>query len=44
MNRKIDYHDDPAAPDPNSLVPGVTVVIARGDGAVLLIRRADNGS
>lgn len=44
MNRKIDYHDDPAAPEPNSLVPAVTVVVAREDGAILLIRRADNGN
>jgi 8-oxo-dGTP pyrophosphatase MutT (NUDIX family) len=44
MNRKIDYHDDPAAPEPNSLVPAVTVVVAREDGAVLLIRRTDNGN
>jgi len=44
MNRKIDYHDDPAAPEPNSLVPAVTVVAAREDGAILLIRRTDNGN
>jgi 8-oxo-dGTP pyrophosphatase MutT (NUDIX family) len=44
MNRKIDYHDDPAAPEPNSLVPAVTVVVAREDGAILLIRRTDNGN
>jgi hypothetical protein len=42
VNRKIDYHDDPAAPEPNSLVPAVTVVVAREDGAILLIRRTDN--
>lgn len=44
MNRKIDYHDDPAAPEPNSLVPAVTVVVARDDGAILLIRRTDNAN
>lgn len=44
LNRKIDYHDNPAAPEPNSMVPAVTVVVAREDGAVLLIRRTDNGS
>ena len=42
MSRKVDYHDDPAAPEPNSLVPAVTVVAVREDGAVLLIRRTDN--
>jgi ADP-ribose pyrophosphatase YjhB (NUDIX family) len=44
VNRKIDYHNDPAAPEPNSLVPAVTVAVAREDGAVLLIRRTDNGN
>ena len=44
MNRKIDYHDDPAAPKPNSVVPAVAVVVAREDGAILLIRRTDNGN
>jgi 8-oxo-dGTP pyrophosphatase MutT (NUDIX family) len=44
MSRKIDYHDDPAAPQPNSLVPAVAVVVARDDGAILLIRRTDNGN
>jgi 8-oxo-dGTP pyrophosphatase MutT (NUDIX family) len=44
MGRKVDYHDDPDAPEPNSLVPAVTVVVVRDDGAVLLIRRTDNGN
>jgi ADP-ribose pyrophosphatase YjhB (NUDIX family) len=42
VNRKIDYHDDPAAPEPNSLVPAVSVVVVAADGAILLIRRTDN--
>lgn len=42
MNRKIDYHDDPAAPEPNSLIPAVSVAVARDDGAILLSRRTDN--
>jgi ADP-ribose pyrophosphatase YjhB (NUDIX family) len=44
VGRKIDYHDDPAAPEPNSLVPAVSVVVARDDGAILLIRRTDNAT
>lgn len=44
MNSKIDYHDDPAAPAPNSLVPAVSVVVTAADGAILLIRRTDNGN
>jgi len=31
MGRKIDYHDDPSAPKPNSLVPAVSGVVARED-------------
>jgi 8-oxo-dGTP pyrophosphatase MutT (NUDIX family) len=44
VGRKIDYHDDPAAPEPNSMVPAVSVVVARDDDAILLIRRTDNGT
>ncbi|HEY7279516.1 MAG TPA: NUDIX domain-containing protein [Trebonia sp.] len=44
MSRRIDYHDDPAAPEPNSVVPAAVAVVAREDGAVLLIRRTDNGN
>ena len=43
MARRIDYYDDPAAPQPNSVVPAAVAVVAREDGAVLLIRRTDNG-
>lgn len=39
---RIDYLDDPSAPAPNSVVPSVNVVVARVDGAILLIRRTDN--
>jgi 8-oxo-dGTP pyrophosphatase MutT (NUDIX family) len=44
MARRIDYYDDPDAPEPNSVVPAAVAVVARDDGAVLLIRRADNGN
>jgi 8-oxo-dGTP pyrophosphatase MutT (NUDIX family) len=45
MPGRIDYHDDPGAPEPNSLVPAVTVIVTREeDGAVLLICRTDNGN
>jgi 8-oxo-dGTP pyrophosphatase MutT (NUDIX family) len=44
VSRRIDYHDDPAAPEPNSVVPAAVAVVAREDGAVLLIRRTDNGN
>ncbi|TYK50744.1 NUDIX hydrolase [Actinomadura decatromicini] len=42
MARRIDYYDDPAAPEANSLVPSVNVVVVRDDGRILLIRRTDN--
>jgi ADP-ribose pyrophosphatase YjhB (NUDIX family) len=41
---RIDYHDDPDAPQPNSMVPSVNVVVANGSGEILLIRRSDNGN
>jgi 8-oxo-dGTP pyrophosphatase MutT (NUDIX family) len=40
---KTDYLNDPAAPEPNSLVVAVVVVLRDDEGRVLLIRRSDNG-
>jgi ADP-ribose pyrophosphatase YjhB (NUDIX family) len=40
--RRIDYYDDPSAPEANSLVPSVNVVVTNSAGEVLLIRRSDN--
>jgi ADP-ribose pyrophosphatase YjhB (NUDIX family) len=40
--RRIDYHDDPSAPEANSLVPSVNVVVVNDAGEILLIRRSDN--
>ena len=42
MARRIDFYDDPAAPEANSLVPSVNVVVSNPAGEVLLIRRSDN--
>jgi ADP-ribose pyrophosphatase YjhB (NUDIX family)/predicted RNase H-like HicB family nuclease len=42
--RRIDYYDDPAAPEANSLVPSVNVVVTNGAGEILMIRRSDNGN
>ena len=42
MPGRIDYHDDPNAPKPNSMVPSVNVVVANDAGEILLIRRSDN--
>jgi ADP-ribose pyrophosphatase YjhB (NUDIX family) len=42
MGRRIDYYDDPNAPQANSLVPSVNVVVTNDNGEILLIRRTDN--
>ncbi len=40
--RRIDYYDDPNAPEANSLVPSVNVVVVNEAGDILMIRRTDN--
>jgi ADP-ribose pyrophosphatase YjhB (NUDIX family) len=40
---KRDFYRDPDAPEANSLVVAVTVVVQDADDKVLLIRRSDNG-
>ena len=42
--QRIDYYDSPEAPKANSLVPSVNVVVVNHAGAILLIRRTDNGN
>jgi ADP-ribose pyrophosphatase YjhB (NUDIX family) len=42
VSRRIDYYDDPSAPEANSLVPSVNVVVVNDAGQVLMIRRSDN--
>ncbi|MFB4308938.1 NUDIX hydrolase [Actinomadura sp. GTD37] len=42
MGRRIDYYDDPNAPQANSLVPSVNVVVENDKGEILMIRRTDN--
>jgi ADP-ribose pyrophosphatase YjhB (NUDIX family) len=42
--RRIDYLDDPNAPEPNSVVPSANVVVVNEDGTILLIRHTDNGN
>lgn len=44
MSRRIDYYDDPNAPDANSLVPSVNVVVVDDRSRVLMIRRTDNAN
>ena len=40
--QRIDYYDSPEAPQANSLVPAVNVVVVNDEGEILLIRRTDN--
>ncbi|GGP10839.1 hypothetical protein GCM10012278_52090 [Nonomuraea glycinis] len=42
MARRIDFYDDPDAPEPNSLVPSVNVIVTNEAGDLLMIRRTDN--
>ncbi|MGP4027355.1 NUDIX hydrolase [Actinomadura sp. 3N407] len=44
MNRRIDYFNDPTAPQANSLVPAVNVAVSDVTGAQLMILRTDNGN
>ena len=44
MPQRIDYYDDPEAPEANSRVPSVNVVATDEAGRVLMIRRSDNGN
>jgi 8-oxo-dGTP pyrophosphatase MutT (NUDIX family) len=40
--RRIDYFDDPDAPRPTRIVPGVAVAVVNEAGQLLMIRRTDN--
>ena len=43
-SQRIDYYDSPDVPRATSLVPAVNVVVVNHAGAILLIRRTDNGN
>src|SRR5216683_8011961 len=42
MARRIDFHDDPAAPVASVIVPSVNVAVTNDLGELLLIQRTDN--
>lgn len=44
MASRIDYHDDPDAPPPNSVVPSANVIVTNESDDILLILRSDNGN
>ncbi|GLI00675.1 NUDIX domain-containing protein [Phytohabitans aurantiacus] len=44
MGRRTDYWHDPAAPEPNSLVPGGQALVVDEAGRILLQRRTDSGN
>jgi ADP-ribose pyrophosphatase YjhB (NUDIX family) len=44
VSRRTDYFHDPAAPAPNSLVPGGSALVVDEAGGILLQCRADSGN
>lgn len=40
---RTEYYDDPDAPEPNSLVVGVSAVVVDDQGRILMQKRTDNG-
>lgn len=44
MGRRIDWYDDPNAPEVNSIKPSAGAFVQDDQGHVLLIRRDDNGN
>lgn len=40
---RIDYYNDPNAPQPNSVVPSTTSVVLDDQGRIALVHRKDNG-
>jgi len=39
---RIDYYDDPDAPQANSVVPSVTAIVTNEAGGILMIHKTDN--
>jgi ADP-ribose pyrophosphatase YjhB (NUDIX family) len=44
VGERIDYLDDPAAPEANSVVPSANVIVVNDQDEILMIRRTDNGN
>ncbi|SRX94725.1 NUDIX hydrolase [Frankia sp. EAN1pec] [Mycobacterium shimoidei] len=39
---RIDYFNDPDAPQPNSVVPSASAIVTNDNGEILLLKRRDN--
>lgn len=39
---RIDYYNDPNAPQPNSVVPSASAIVTDEQGRILLVKRRDN--
>jgi 8-oxo-dGTP pyrophosphatase MutT (NUDIX family) len=39
---RTDYYNDPNAPEPNSVVPSASAIVADEHGRILLVKRRDN--
>ncbi|WP_100485126.1 NUDIX hydrolase [Mycobacteroides abscessus] len=39
---RIDYYNDPNAPEPNSVVPSASAIVTDEQGRILLVKRRDN--
>jgi 8-oxo-dGTP pyrophosphatase MutT (NUDIX family) len=44
VGKRIDYYNDPEAPDATSLVPSANAVVINDAGELLMIQRSDNGN
>ncbi|MEM9656438.1 MAG: NUDIX domain-containing protein, partial [Actinomycetota bacterium] len=44
MATRIEWLDDPNAPEVNSIIPAASVVVTNDQGEILLIQRSDNGN
>ncbi|MGH1488554.1 MAG: NUDIX hydrolase [Acidimicrobiales bacterium] len=44
MATRIEWLDDPNAPEVNNIIPAASVVVANDKGEILLIQRSDNGN
>ena len=42
MGKRIDYLNDPDAPQATSIVPSTNVIVVNDQGEILMIRRTDN--